>query len=225
MRGSTDSDEEVPITIRISSFTYFRNFQMLKPAQRAMPPPPFQAVHLARTAPDAAQGVHGAESSAPHDLAGLLDQAMPSHVKADHHDPVRRGRSFAKPVAVGERKSGGRIDPDVQAGVERRDRGIDLQLGGQTQRDRIQSAGREHLRRVVVPSRDAEAPLDVGEPLRVHVRGGRDADVRHLRERRHVLLGRDFATPREPESERSRHRWLGTGMLRGGVAAGVAAVS
>ena len=38
MRGSTDSDDDVPSTISSSSLMYLMNFQMLKPCSRAMRP-------------------------------------------------------------------------------------------------------------------------------------------------------------------------------------------
>ena len=38
MRGSTDSDDDVPSTMKSSSLMYLMNFQMLKPWKRAMRP-------------------------------------------------------------------------------------------------------------------------------------------------------------------------------------------
>ncbi len=38
MRGNTDSEEEVPSTIKSSSLMYLMNFQMLKPVSQAIPP-------------------------------------------------------------------------------------------------------------------------------------------------------------------------------------------
>ena len=38
MRGSTDSDDEVPSTMKSSSLMYLMNFQTLKPCSQAMIP-------------------------------------------------------------------------------------------------------------------------------------------------------------------------------------------
>ena len=38
MRGSTDSDDEVPSTISSSSLMYLMNLKMLKPVSQAIPP-------------------------------------------------------------------------------------------------------------------------------------------------------------------------------------------
>ena len=171
----------------------------------AMPSPPLELVRLPRTTPDAAQRVHGAEPSAAHHLERLLDESMPSHVEADHHHPVGAGRARDEPIAVGERESGGRVDPDVQPRVERGDGGVDLTRGGKTERDDVQATIREQLVDVVVAAWNAEALLDVRQPLRIHVRSRDDIDLRDFRERGHVLLGRDLAAAGEANSESFRH--------------------
>ncbi len=142
---------------------------------------------------------------------------MPPHVEADHHHAVGARGALDEPVAVAEREPGGRVEPDVQSGVQSGNGGVDLEGGRQAQRHGVQAPVRKQFRDVVIAACDTEAPIHVCESRGVDIRGGHDVDVTELRQRRHVLLGGYLAAAGETDSQRRGHRWLSAGTGWSGV--------